>query len=85
MIERGESSSGSRQDEKHFVANYFSFVRIISDNFPMIFSHTFLHQRAHYCKANLAIFTIGTTITPWSSLVEGDEQLDKPNSQTYME
>ena len=51
----------------------------------MIFSHTFLHQRAHYCKANLAIFTIGTTITPWSSLVEGDEQLDKPNSQTYME
>ena len=25
------------------------------------------------------------TYKPWSSLVEGDEQLDRPNSQTTME
>ena len=28
---------------------------------------------------------ISGIITPWSSLVEGDEQLDWPNSQTTMQ
>ena len=33
---------------------------------------------------NQITFLLIETIWPWSSLVEGDEQLDRPNSQTIL-
>ena len=44
------------------------------------FTQTTVEGNEQLCRQ-----VVGPIVKPWTSLIEGDEQLDQPNSQTNME
>ena len=84
MKEQEERSRKKRENERKMTEE--KRIRFLEQqNFQVKCSFTIFC--VYRVRSSLANLVRGFSELPcaWSSLVEGDEQLDRPNSQTFME